>query len=99
MRPAFQPATWLLQLPAEARRLMTAFIAIGVAFAVGYIVIIVVLISTANVNTSTPVGTSGLPAALASGGPGATGDGTGGAAGAASAGSTLSSAYTKLGTR
>jgi Domain of unknown function (DUF4389) len=44
-RPAFQPATWLLQLTTGARKLVTSFIVIGALFVVVYIVAAVLLIA------------------------------------------------------
>jgi hypothetical protein len=54
-RPVFQPATWLLLLSRPARRLVTWFIVLGVALAVGYAVLFGVLLavgSTGNLATA-----------------------------------------------
>jgi hypothetical protein len=44
----FRPATWLLPLTSGARNLVTAFIAVGVLFAVGYALLVATLVSSAN---------------------------------------------------
>ncbi len=46
MQQAFQPATWVLQLTAGARRLVSWFVALGVLLLVGYIALIVTLVAT-----------------------------------------------------
>lgn len=43
----FRPATWLLPLTSGARNLVTAFIAVGVLFAVGYALLVATLVSSA----------------------------------------------------
>jgi hypothetical protein len=47
-KPVFQPASWLLLLSRPARRLVSWFIALGVLFTVGYLVLIVVLAAVAS---------------------------------------------------
>ena len=47
-RPAFQPTTWLLQLPPGARSLLTWFIGLGALFFVGIIVLYAAVIAAAS---------------------------------------------------
>jgi hypothetical protein len=53
VQSSFQPTTWLLQLTAGARKLVTTFVVLGVVLLVGYIVVITTLVAT--VGQSDPV--------------------------------------------
>ena len=47
VRPAFQPATWLLALTSGARKLMTTFIVLGSLFLVAYVALYSVIVGSA----------------------------------------------------